>query len=71
MNLLNQIHELQVIKAGIVSDIHILVLASKPDSPIPVKKSIIGISSLLMGLILGSIVVVVWRLFVGWDCLKM
>ncbi len=64
MSLLNQIHELQVIKAGIVSDIHILVLATKPDMPLPVRMTVVGIASLLIGLVVGSIFVLSWRIFV-------
>jgi tyrosine-protein kinase Etk/Wzc len=63
MALLNQIHELQVVKAGIISDIHILLLATTPDMPIPVKRSIIGISSLLIGLMLGCLLVLIWKIF--------
>ena len=33
-----------------------------PDAPIPVKKSIIGIASILLGLMMGGIAVLSWRL---------
>lgn len=57
MALLNQIHELEVVKAGIISDVHVLVPATIPEMPIPIRLHIIGISSLLFGLMLGCMFV--------------
>jgi uncharacterized protein involved in exopolysaccharide biosynthesis len=61
MALLNQIHELEVAKTGIISDVQILVPATPPEIPIQIKLSIIGVASLLVGLILGCMFVLIWN----------
>jgi tyrosine-protein kinase Etk/Wzc len=58
MILLNQIHQFQVIKTGILSDIQILT-QSLP-MPLPtVRLPLIGIFSLIIGLILGCVIVLI------------
>lgn len=61
--LLNQIHQYQVMQAGILSDIEILSLASTPSLSMPLKLSIIAFFSLLLGLILGCIGLIAWQIF--------
>lgn len=62
MLLLNQIHQLEVIKTGIVSDIEIISYASTPNKLQGVKLPIIGMISLIIGLIIGCIVALGWRI---------
>ena len=62
MTLLNKIHFYQVIKNGIVSDISILSLAQKPEMPLPKRLPLIGLVSLCMGLLLGGLVNLCWKI---------
>lgn len=56
MLLLNKIQELQVIKAGIVSNVHILSYATLPDEHLPRKRIIIYLCSIFIGLLLSSLI---------------
>lgn len=58
----NQIHESEVAKKGIISDIHVLVKATTPEMPIIIRPSIIGIASLMIGLILGCMLVLGFKI---------
>lgn len=53
--LLNKIQELQVLKAGIVSDVRILLLAKLPNEALPIKKLLIYVASVLLGFLLSFI----------------
>lgn len=55
--LLRKIQELKVIKAGTVSDLNILSLAKLPESPLPTRKNILYLGSILFGLILSVIII--------------
>ncbi len=61
--LLNKIHEQEVINAGIVSDIRILSFATFPDMPFAIKMTVIGFSSLFIGLILSCLAVLIYQIF--------
>ena len=61
--LLNKIQELQVIKAGIVSDVRILSLAKLPYEALPQKSKTIYLSSLFLGFIIGCMIVFSRKLF--------
>lgn len=63
MELLHKIQELNVVKAGIVSDIRILNLAEPPNSALPLGRGIAIAGSLLVGLVLGSLLVFVRKVF--------
>lgn len=63
MNLLNKIHEQQVITAGIVSDIGILSFATNADKAPRPNGFILVVGSLILGLVLGSLVIVFRQLF--------
>ena len=56
--LLNKIQELEVVKAGMVSDVRILSYAKLPDDPIPIKKGVIYLASLLLGLVVSTLVII-------------
>lgn len=62
MVLLNKIQELQVVKAGIVSDIRILSLARLPHEPLPRGRKTIYVLSLFLGLMLSAGVIYVRKL---------
>ncbi len=53
MVLLNKIQELQVVKAGTVSDVRILSNATLPDTPLPNKKALLIFGGGLLGLMVG------------------
>jgi tyrosine-protein kinase Etk/Wzc len=57
MILLNKIQELQVIKAGTVSDVRILSFASIPNSPIPQYKGFIYLGSACLGLLFSFLII--------------
>lgn len=61
--LLNQIHELEMTQAGMMSEIHVLVPATPPDLPLPIKLKVIGLGSLVLGLLLGCFFVLAWNIF--------
>lgn len=63
MVLLNKIQELQVVKAGTVSGVRILSYAQLPDAPLPVKRVIIWLSSVLIGFMISFVVVFGRKLF--------
>lgn len=62
MLLLNKIHEQQVITAGVVSDIGILALATSFEPSASLKVSTITLAGALLGLIIGSLGVLVWQI---------
>lgn len=62
ITILNQIHELGVIKAGIVSDIQILLPATIPDIYMPIRISIVGVASLFIGFMLGCFIALLWKM---------
>lgn len=64
MILLNQIHQLEVIKKGIMSDIQILAPASTPYMLQSMKPTVIGFFGLFVGLILGCMGVLGWRILI-------
>ncbi len=55
--LLNKIQELQVVKAGTVSNITILSYAALPDGPLPEKNIVIYFASILAGLMLSGLLI--------------
>jgi len=62
MNLLNQIHQLEVTQSGIYSDIDMLTDASKPYRIESTKTSVIGFFGLFIGFLLGCMGVSLWFL---------
>ena len=60
--LLSKIQELEVIKAGTVSSVHILSGAMLPDNPLPSKRMLIYLASIVIGLVLSSIIIMLKRL---------
>jgi len=60
--LLNKMQELQVIKAGTVSDIRILSLASLPDQSLPRGRVLITIASVIFGLMLSTLIIFIRKL---------
>jgi tyrosine-protein kinase Etk/Wzc len=63
MLLLNQIHQLEVIKSGIISDVQIISYATTPYKLQSTRLPIIGIFALVIGAILGCIGVLGWKMF--------
>ena len=61
--LLNQIHQYEVMQAGIISDIQILTPVITPDVLAPIKMSIVGLFSFVIGMILASLGILSWRIF--------
>ncbi|GGI82237.1 polysaccharide biosynthesis tyrosine autokinase [Legionella impletisoli] len=59
-SLLNRIQELEVVKAGMVSDVQILSLAKLPDEPLPSKTKLIYLASLFLGLMI-SVAIILGR----------
>lgn len=55
--LLNKIQELQVIKAGTISDVRILSFAKRPDAPLPAKKGLVYLSSMILGLMFSFLLI--------------
>lgn len=55
--LLNKIQELEVIQAGVVSNVRILAYAKLPDGPLPTKKPLIYLESILLGFVLSAIII--------------
>lgn len=55
--LLNKIQELQVVKAGLSSDVSILSYANLPATALPKKQNLIYIGSVLLSLLFSSIVI--------------
>jgi tyrosine-protein kinase Etk/Wzc len=62
VQLLNEIHQLQVNKAGIVSDVQILSPATLPEMVPQARKLFVAIVSLFVGLFVGSASVLLWSL---------
>lgn len=62
--LLNKLQESKVVRAGILSDIRVLAVATPPDMPLPRQSMIITLASLILSLILGCIGVLIRRTFV-------
>jgi tyrosine-protein kinase Etk/Wzc len=62
MVLLKKIQELQVIKAGIVSDVRILSYAQMPHQPLPQKRLLIYMASLILGLMISLVIIFVRKL---------
>ena len=60
--LLSKIQELEVVKAGTVSSVHVLSFASLPDAPLPGKRAMIYLGSILFGLLLSAMIIVGRRL---------
>jgi tyrosine-protein kinase Etk/Wzc len=63
MILLNKIQELQVVKAGTISGVRVLSYAQLPDASMPSKKSLICISSVLIGFLLSFVCIYSRKLF--------
>ena len=55
--LLSKIQELEVVKAGTVSSVHILSYAKLPDAPLSGKKPLIYLASVILGVILSFIII--------------
>ncbi len=64
MLLLSKLQDLEVVKAGSVSSVHILSHATMPNAPLPSKSAVIYLSSILCGFML-SIMIVVARKFIS------
>lgn len=62
--LLNKIQELQVIKAGTISDIQILDVATYPIKPLPSYKAFMILGGLIIGFLLSAIILYVQRAMV-------
>jgi len=62
MNILNQIHQLEVMETGIMSDTQVLSYPSTPYAIQPMKLHIVGIFGLLIGFILGCAGVLIGRI---------
>lgn len=60
---LNQMHELEVAKAGVISDIHVLVAATPPDIPLSMNRGLISLVGFLCGLLLGCLIVIAGNIF--------
>lgn len=60
--LLNQIHQLEIIKGGAISDVQILSKATTPYKLQETKPIVVGFFGLFIGLILGSIGAFGWRI---------
>ncbi len=60
--LLNKIQELQVTKAGTISDVRILSPAELPEAPLPLPKSVIIACGILLGFMLGCLLVFARRM---------
>lgn len=58
LKLLNEIHQLEVYKAGIISDVQILSPATLPETIPHTRKSFIAIVSLIIGLFIGALWVI-------------
>ncbi len=56
--LLSKIQELEVVKAGTVSSVHILAYASMPNAPLADKRARIYLGSILCGLMLSVMIIV-------------
>jgi tyrosine-protein kinase Etk/Wzc len=65
IQLLNQIHQLQVDKAGIVSDIQILSPAAPPEYVPHISKALVALISLLTGLFFSASCVLFWGILSG------
>lgn len=60
--LLQKIQELQVLKAGTVSNVRILAFAKLPDAPLPSRKAVVYFGSVILGLLLGAGIVFIRKL---------
>jgi tyrosine-protein kinase Etk/Wzc len=60
--LLSKIQELEVVKAGTISSVHILAYASRPDAPLRGKTPQIYLASILFGLLISAGIIVIRRL---------
>ncbi|HEX4044318.1 MAG TPA: Wzz/FepE/Etk N-terminal domain-containing protein [Gammaproteobacteria bacterium] len=67
ISILNQIRQLEIFKSGIMSDIQILTAVTKPYVFHPLKLSLISFFSLFVGLVLGSMGVLTWRLITSFS----
>jgi len=63
MVLLKKIQELQVVKAGTISGVRILSYAQLPDAPLPAKRVVVWVSSLLCGFMFSFVVIFGRKLF--------
>ena len=63
MLLLNQIHQLQVIKSGIASDVEILTPASAPYVIQSINPVVNGVLTFIVGFFLASLGVLIWDIF--------
>lgn len=55
--ILNKIQGLEIVKAGLVSNLKILSFANVPDSPMPLPKTKIYLGSLIIGFILSTLII--------------
>lgn len=60
--LLNEIQQLQVAKAGMISNINILSLATIPEIPLPNKSKIIYLVSITLGLLTSIVIIFIRKL---------
>jgi tyrosine-protein kinase Etk/Wzc len=63
--LLNKIQELQVVKAGTVSAIRVLSKAEMPNAPLPMKRAITYLGSLILSFILSVMFILGRKLFMS------
>lgn len=61
--LLNKIQELQVVNSGTLSDVRILAEALPPDSMVPRQTLLVVVASFILGIILGSIILLLKKSF--------
>lgn len=62
MVLLSKIQELQVIKAGTISNLSILAMAKMPDEPLPSYRPLIYLASIVLGFIVSILIIFVHRM---------
>lgn len=62
MTILNQVHKLEVEKKGSISDVQVLLPATIPEKPLPVKLTMLSIVSIIVGLMMGCMLVLSWKI---------
>lgn len=60
--LLNKIQEMQVTKAGTISDVRVLSSAELPEAPLPLAKSVIIMGGIILGFVIGCLIVFTRRM---------
>lgn len=65
MLLLSQIHQLEVVREGIISDIEILSSVTAPEMVPGTSLFVIAFFSFIIGLIMACVFVLIWRMMIG------